>query len=79
MNLLDQAKVFLFDLQAIDNFLLDTGMDPVLAADLGLSTLRSTHIMPVCSQASESDPNTIEGIMNGVIKKKLKIIPEDLM
>ena len=79
MNLLDQAKVFLFDLQAIDNFLLDTGMDPVLAADLGLSSLRSTHIMPVCSQASESDPNTIQGIMNGVIKKKLKIIPEDLM
>ena len=79
MNLLDQGKVFLFDLQAIDNFLLDTGMDPVLAADLGLSTLRSTHIMPVCSQASESDPNTIQGIMNGVIKKKLKIIPEDLM
>jgi len=54
-------------------------MDPVLAADLGLSSLRSTHIMPVCSQASESDPNTIEGIMNGVIKKKLKIIPEDLI
>ena len=79
MNLLDRAKVFLFDLQAIDNFLLDTGMDPVLAADLGLSSLRSTHIMPVCSQASESDPNTIQGIMNGVIKKKLKIIPEDLM
>jgi len=80
MNLLDQAKVFLFDLQAIDNFLLDTGMDPVLAADLGLSSLRSTHIMPVCSQASGSDdPNTIQGIMNGVIKKKLKIIPEDLM
>ena len=81
MNLLDRAKVFLFvDLQAIDNFLLDTGMDPVLAADLGLSSLRSTHIMPVCSQASSgSDPNTIEGIMNGVIKKELKIIPEDLM
>ena len=80
MNLLDRAKVFLFvDLQAIDNFLLDTGMDPVLAADLGLSSLRSTHIMPVCSQASGSGPNTIQGIMNGVIKKKLKIIPEDLM
>ncbi|KAG2581929.1 serine carboxypeptidase-like 51 isoform X2 [Panicum virgatum] len=67
------------DSVAIDNFLLDTGMDPVLAADLGLSSLRSTHIMPVCSQASGSDPNTIEGIMNGVIKKKLKIIPEDLI
>ena len=80
MNLLDRAKVFPFvDLQDIDNFLLDTGMDPVLAADLGLSSLRSTHIMPVCSQASVSDPNTIQGIMNGVIKKKLKIIPEDLM
>uniref|UniRef100_A0A0A9HNR7 Uncharacterized protein n=1 Tax=Arundo donax TaxID=35708 RepID=A0A0A9HNR7_ARUDO len=49
----------------MNNFLLDTGMNPVLASS--------------SAKASGSAPNTIEGIMNGVIKKKLKIIPKDIV
>ncbi|XP_062185044.1 serine carboxypeptidase-like 51 [Phragmites australis] len=65
----------------MENFLLDAGMNPVLADDLQAtsSSLRSTQLMYLSSQASVSAPNTIYSIMNGVIKKKLKIIPKDLI
>jgi serine carboxypeptidase 1 len=53
-------------LQNIENFMLDTGSNP-------LSEDSST------SQAFGSASNTIDDIMNGVIKQKLKIIPKDIM
>ncbi|KAL6885572.1 hypothetical protein ACP4OV_010351 [Aristida adscensionis] len=56
----------------MDNFLIDTGMNPILADDLKTksSSLRSSQSV---------EPNTIDGIMNGVIKQKLKIIPKDII
>uniref|UniRef100_A0A0D9VG44 Carboxypeptidase n=1 Tax=Leersia perrieri TaxID=77586 RepID=A0A0D9VG44_9ORYZ len=59
----------------MDNFLLDTGMNPVLAR----SSLRGTQLMFHNSHTSQLTPNTIEGIMNGVIKEKLKIIPKSIV
>ncbi|KAG8097456.1 hypothetical protein GUJ93_ZPchr0013g36504 [Zizania palustris] len=70
------------------NFLLDSGMDPV-SADLpasssspSSSSLSNTQLTKYStylgSQESGSGSNTIEGIMNGVIKEKLKIIPKNL-
>ncbi|KAJ1296859.1 hypothetical protein BS78_01G334700 [Paspalum vaginatum] len=68
------------------NFLLDTGMDPVAAS----TPVGSSSSSPSSSQSqamrystylggqdSSPDSNTIDGIMNGVIKQKLKIIPKD--
>ncbi|KAL6650243.1 hypothetical protein ACP70R_009168 [Stipagrostis hirtigluma subsp. patula] len=64
----------------MDNFLIDTGMNPVLTDDLKRSpSLRSSRSMSLNSQASETAPNTIDGIMNGIIKQKLKIIPKDVI
>jgi len=71
------------------NFLLDSGMDPVsadtpaagsssaaAAAASNVQALRySTYLG---TQDSAGSSNTISGIMNGVIKEKLKIVPKDL-
>ncbi|CAL4923011.1 unnamed protein product [Urochloa decumbens] len=63
------------------NFLLDRGMDPVstlVDSSMGssLSNLQAkTYSTYLSSQDSSS--NTIYGIMNGVIKEKLKIVPKD--
>jgi hypothetical protein len=56
--------------QDVYNFMLDSGMDPV-ALPVGSSSLMSSL------QDSQPGSNTIDGIMNGVIKQKLKIIPKN--
>ena len=75
--------------QDVYNFLLDSGMDPVsadtpaagssaaaAAAASNVQALRySTYLG---TQDSAGSSNTISGIMNGVIKEKLKIVPKDL-
>ncbi|RCV44479.1 hypothetical protein SETIT_9G376900v2 [Setaria italica] len=61
------------------NFLLDSGMDPVstpvASTGSSLANLQAKYSTYLSSQDSAS--NTIDGIMNGVIKEKLKIIPKD--
>ncbi|KAF6991054.1 hypothetical protein CFC21_008178 [Triticum aestivum] len=56
------------------NFLLDTGMDPVVAAS-------SSPAAPEYSRYLESKSvgDSIQEAMNGAIKQKLKIIPKDLV
>lgn len=56
----------------MENFLLDTSMNPILENP---SSLRSSQLMSQVSPAA----NTIDAIMNGVIKKKLMIIPKNLI
>ncbi|KAL5680503.1 hypothetical protein ACJX0J_006888, partial [Zea mays] len=61
------------------NFMLDSGMDPV-ALPVGSSSLMSSlQAMKYSTYGQDSQPgsNTIDGIMNGVIKQKLKIIPKN--
>ncbi|XBJ16702.1 hypothetical protein VPH35_008274 [Triticum aestivum] len=70
------------------NFLLDAGMDPV-AADLPATSSApttssnaqvmkySTYLGGSHEEAGSNTTNTLGGIMNGVIKEKLKIIPKD--
>lgn len=66
-------------------------MDPVAAVDLPASSSSSpttptnTQVMKYSTylgssqpEAEQPDSNTIGGIMNGVIKEKLKIIPKNL-
>ncbi|OEL38781.1 Serine carboxypeptidase-like 51 [Dichanthelium oligosanthes] len=64
------------DSVSMDNFLLDTGMNPVLT-DRNLkensSSQRSTQ------ESGLAPNNTIDGDMNGLIKKKFKLIPKDLI
>lgn len=67
------------------NFLLDSGMDPVSADTPTAGTSSpSTNVQAfrystyLGSQDSAAGSNTIDGIMNGVIKEKLKIIPKNL-
>ncbi|XP_066379401.1 serine carboxypeptidase-like 51 isoform X3 [Miscanthus floridulus] len=64
------------------NFMLDSGMDPVaLDIPVGSSLMSSLQAMKYSTshrgQDSQPDSNTIDGIMNGVIKQKLKIIPKN--
>ncbi|EER92172.1 hypothetical protein BDA96_01G372100 [Sorghum bicolor] len=64
------------------NFMLDSGMDPVaLDIPLGSSLTSSLHATKYSTshrgQDSQPDSNTIDSIMNGVIKQKLKIIPKN--
>jgi serine carboxypeptidase 1 len=75
----------IYNLQDVYNFMLDAGMDPVAAADLPAT---SSSPAPTNVQAMKystylggslgTDSNTLGGIMNGVIKEKLKIIPKDV-
>lgn len=69
-------------LQNIFNFLFNTsGVDlRVLAAEDKQKEVRGSPLMRFVGQdlSGSSGPNTIEGIMNGVIKEKLKIIPKNL-
>jgi len=61
------------------NFLLDSGMDPVSvdsSTGSSLSNLQAKKYSAYLS-SQDSSSNTIDGIMNGVIKQKLKIIPKD--
>ncbi|CAN6294822.1 unnamed protein product [Urochloa humidicola] len=65
------------------NFLLDSGMDPVstsvdssAGSSLSLGNLQAKKYSTYLS-SQDSSSNTIDGIMNGVIKEKLKIIPKD--
>uniref|UniRef100_A0ACD5YF02 Uncharacterized protein n=1 Tax=Avena sativa TaxID=4498 RepID=A0ACD5YF02_AVESA len=68
------------------NFMLDSGMDPVAAVDLPATssspTSSNAQVMKYStylgSNQQEADSNTLGGIMNGVIKEKLKIIPKDV-
>lgn len=76
-----------FFFQDVYNFLLDSGMDPVSSADTpaagsSLAAASNVHALRYStylgSQDSAGSSNTIDGIMNGVIKEKLKIVPKDL-
>ncbi|KAE8818304.1 serine carboxypeptidase-like 51 [Hordeum vulgare] len=62
------------------NFLLDAGMDPV-AADLPATSSSKTQVTKystyLAGSQEEAGANTLSGIMNGVIKEKLKIIPKE--
>ena len=61
------------------NFLLDSGMDPVSvdsSTGSSLSNLQAKKYSAYLS-SQDSSSNTIDGIMNGVIREKLKIIPKD--
>jgi len=64
------------------NFLLDSGMDPVTTTTAAAATASNTHATKYStylgSQEAAADANTIGGIMNGVVKEKLKIIPTNL-
>ncbi|CAN6325009.1 unnamed protein product [Urochloa humidicola] len=62
------------------NFLLDSGMDPVSAdTPTGMSSSNVQALRYATYLGSQdSDSNTIDGIMNGVVKEKLKIVPKDL-
>ena len=70
-------------LQNIFNFLFNTsGVDlRVLAAEDKQKEVSGSPLMRFVGQdlSGSSGPNTIEGIMNGVIKEKLKIIPNNLV
>jgi len=73
---------FPFLWQDVYNFMLDSGMDPVaLDIPLGSSLMNSLQAMKYSTshraQDSQPDSNPIDGIMNGVIKQKLKIIPKN--
>jgi serine carboxypeptidase 1 len=70
--------------QDVYNFLLDSGMNPV-SADSSLSSpssvlqaLRYSTYLGSQEDSSADSSNTIDNIMNGVIKEKLKIIPKDV-
>lgn len=72
------STIFFF-WQDVYNFMLDSGMDPV-ALPVGSSSLMSSlQAMKYSTYGQDSQPgsNTIDGIMNGVIKQKLKIIPKN--
>ncbi|CAN6270829.1 unnamed protein product [Urochloa humidicola] len=60
----------------INNFLLDTGMNPVLM-DGNLKT--NTSLQRTTEEPGSVPNNTIDGDMNGPIKKMFKIIPKGLM
>ncbi|KAL6593713.1 hypothetical protein ACP70R_048614 [Stipagrostis hirtigluma subsp. patula] len=62
------------------NFLLDAGMGPVLPNIPKGSTPSNAQGMEYSTYlgSKKSSSNTLDGIMNGVIKEKLKIIPKAL-
>jgi len=65
------------------NFLLDSGMDPVSTTTAAAATASNTHGKKYSrylssTQEAAADANTIGGIMNGVVKEKLKVIPTNL-
>uniref|UniRef100_A0A0D9VUT5 Carboxypeptidase n=1 Tax=Leersia perrieri TaxID=77586 RepID=A0A0D9VUT5_9ORYZ len=66
------------------NFLLDTGVETMSSKPPSNSPFRGINKLMKYStyldnQASGSESNTIGGIMNGIIKQKLKIIPKDVI
>ncbi|KAG8063154.1 hypothetical protein GUJ93_ZPchr0003g16742 [Zizania palustris] len=64
----------------IFNFLLDTGVDSMSATSAtGSSSQLMKYSTYLDGQPSGSESNTIGGIMNGVIKQKLKIIPNNVV
>ena len=75
-------SLFLFFVQDMYNFLLDSGMDPVSADTPTGSSATASSVQALRYAAylggEDSDSNTIDGIMNGVVKEKLKIVPKDL-
>lgn len=62
------------------NFLLDSGMDPVSADTPTVSSPSNVQALRYATYlgSQDSDSNTIDSIMNGVIKEKLRIVPKDL-
>ena len=80
------ADFLFFFFQDVYNFLLDSGMDPVSADTpaAGSSSPTPSNVQALRystylgSQDTAGSSNTIDGIMNGVIKEKLKIVPKDL-
>ncbi|CAL4939775.1 unnamed protein product [Urochloa decumbens] len=61
------------------NFLLDSGMDPVSADTQTGSSPSNVQALRYATYlgSQDSDSNTIDDIMNGVVKDKLKIVPKD--
>ncbi|WVZ57184.1 hypothetical protein U9M48_007602 [Paspalum notatum var. saurae] len=65
------------------NFLLDSGMDPVSADTLAVASSSSPSSVQAVKYSAylgsqDSGSNTIDSIMNGVVKEKLKIVPKNL-
>ena len=60
-------------MQNIENIMIDNTISSVLL------DLQERQSVASRSQATSSSPNTISGIMNGIIKQKLKIVPKDVM
>lgn len=60
-------------MQDVYNFLLDTGMDPVVAASSSPAPEYSRYL------ESKSVGDSIQEAMNGAIKQKLRIIPKDVV
>nr|DAD28633.1 TPA_asm: hypothetical protein HUJ06_030101 [Nelumbo nucifera] len=72
--------MILFALQDFYNFLLDAGRDP-----LAIKTMESSAMIAVHKYSKYLSSNKFSGdgvdlgsLMNGVIRKKLKIIPNDV-
>lgn len=69
-------------LQDFYNFLLDSGMDPVslTASELSqqISIKRYSRYLNSLRRATPGGDGDIDTLMNGVIKKKLKIIPSNV-
>ncbi|CAA7028928.1 unnamed protein product [Microthlaspi erraticum] len=68
------------------NFLMDTGTDPVslTTSEVNRNENRvlkkySRYLNDLRSSSDVNNEGGLEGLMNGVIKKKLKIIPKDLL
>lgn len=72
-------------MQDFYNFMLDSGMDP-LSLTTSEETRKENRILKKYSRylndlrsANNVDEGDLDTLMNGVIKKKLKIIPKDLV
>lgn len=69
-------------LQDFYNFLLDSGMDPVslTASELSqqISIKRYSRYLNSLRRATPGGDGDLDTLMNGVIKKKLKIIPRNV-
>lgn len=64
-------------LQDLYNFLLDRAMDPVAPSSASnLQLTRYSEYLASKAMTSGSN-NTVEGVLNGAVKEKLKIIPKD--
>jgi serine carboxypeptidase 1 len=69
-------------LQYLYNFLLDTSTDSTAAAPSAAAKPSATTGVQLTRYSehlsTSGSNNTVEGILNGVVKERLKIIPKDL-